>query len=88
MPGDYIIREIVAPDGYEVAEDIKLTVEATDGGEENIYKVSMVDKRDSTIPTGVEIFASPLGRVLLVVLILLAAAAIYYRTRFMRRKTA
>ena len=88
VPGDYIIREIVAPNGYEVAEDIKLTVEATDGGEENIYKVSMVDKRDSTIPTGVEIFASPLGRVLLVVLILLAAAAIYYRTRFMRRKTA
>lgn len=28
-PGDYVLREITAPDGYEVAEDVAFTVDAT-----------------------------------------------------------
>ena len=38
--GQYTLREITAPDGYEVAEDISFTVEET--GE--IQKVIMKDK--------------------------------------------
>lgn len=85
-PGEYILREIEAPNGYEVAEDQTITVHKTNGGENDIYKVSMVDHRDTRVPTGVELFGSPLMRALMVVLILLAAAAVYYRGRIMRRK--
>ena len=38
-PGTYTLREVTAPNGYEVAEDVKFTVKET--GE--IQKVSMVD---------------------------------------------
>lgn len=38
-PGTYTLREVTAPNGYEVAEDAKFTVKET--GE--IQKVSMVD---------------------------------------------
>lgn len=87
-PGDYLIREIVAPRGYEVAEDMKITVEKAGSADEAAepYKVTMVDKRDTTVPTGVELLTSPLARALMVVLILLLAAAVYYRGRLMKRK--
>lgn len=38
-PGNYTLREVTAPNGYKVAEDVKFTVKET--GE--IQKVSMVD---------------------------------------------
>lgn len=85
-PGEFILREIEAPNGYEVAEDQKITVTGTAGGDDDVYKVTMVDHRDTRVPTGVDLFGSPLMRALMVVLILLAAAAVYYRGRIMRRK--
>ncbi len=45
-PGDYILRETSAPDGYEIAEDVKFTVEATD----EIQKVEMKDKATPETP--------------------------------------
>ena len=39
-PGDYTLRETTAPEGYEVAEDVRFTVEATG----DIQKVEMKDK--------------------------------------------
>ncbi len=39
-PSDYTLRETTAPDGYEVAEDVKFTVEATG----DVQKVEMKDK--------------------------------------------
>lgn len=39
-PGDCILRETSAPDGYEVAEDVKFTVKATG----DVQKVEMKDK--------------------------------------------
>lgn len=39
-PGDYTLREVTAPDGYDVAEDVSFTVEATG----DIQKVEMKDK--------------------------------------------
>ena len=43
-PGTYTLREVTAPDGYEVAEDVKFTVKET--GE--IQKVAMVDAPKGT----------------------------------------
>lgn len=45
-PGDYILRETSAPDGYEVAEDVKFTVEATG----DVQKVEMKDKATPGTP--------------------------------------
>lgn len=43
-PGTYTLREVTAPKGYEVAEDVKFTVKET--GE--IQKVAMVDAPKET----------------------------------------
>ena len=45
-PGEYTLTEIAAPDGYEIAESITFTVEAT--GE--IQKIEMKDKPVEDIP--------------------------------------
>lgn len=45
--GDYTLRETTAPDGYEVAEDVKFTVEATG----DIQKVEMKDKAAPAAPS-------------------------------------
>lgn len=39
-PGDYMLRETFAPDGYEIAEDVNFTVKATG----DIQKVEMKDR--------------------------------------------
>ena len=44
--GDYVLREVAAPDGYEVAEDVGFTVEET--GE--VQKVEMKDARTPGTP--------------------------------------
>lgn len=46
-PGDYTLRETTAPDGYEIVEDVKFTVEATG----DIQKVEMKDKTTPETPT-------------------------------------
>ena len=43
-PGTYTLREVTAPNGYEVAEDVKFTVKETG----DIQKVTMVDAPKST----------------------------------------
>lgn len=45
-PGDYTLRETTAPEGYEVAEDVRFTVEATG----DIQKVEMKDKATPDTP--------------------------------------
>lgn len=45
-PGDYILRETSAPDGYEVAEDVAFTVEAAG----DIQLVEMKDKATPETP--------------------------------------
>ena len=45
-PGDYTLRETTVPEGYEVAEDVRFTVEATG----DIQKVEMKDKATPDTP--------------------------------------
>ena len=45
-PGDYTLRETSAPDGYEIAEDVKFTVKATG----DVQKVEMKDKATPETP--------------------------------------
>lgn len=45
-PGDYTLHETSAPDGYEIAEDVKFTIEATG----DVQKVEMKDKATPDAP--------------------------------------
>ncbi len=85
MPGHYLIREKEAPKGYEVAEDVSIEVlAATDG--EDIQTFKMVDKKDTTVPTGIRILRSPVMRALIVMILLLAVACAYYYGNVKRRR--
>ena len=47
--GEYTLREVTAPDGYEVAEDVKFKVEATGEIQHVVMKDSPVKKTDKPI---------------------------------------
>ena len=92
--GTYFIREMEAPKSYEVAEDVEITVkdeygEPKTGPNGETYYVqtfTMVDKRDTDVPTGVEAIKKPIVRTVIVLVILLAAAAAGYFGFVMRKR--
>ena len=77
-PGTYYIREMEAPEGFEVAEDVKIVVEAVDADkidEVEPQTFKMIDHRDTNVPTGVAEMRKPIVRTLIGLGIVLAAAA-------------
>ena len=81
-PGTYYIRELKAPEGYEVAEDVKIKLENRQG----VQTFSMTDKRSTDVPTGLEKLREPLVRALIGLLIAAAAGAAVYFGVIKRRK--
>lgn len=83
-PGIYYIREIEAPKGYIVADDVRIRISNTS----DIQEFSMTDKRDTKIPTGLEFFRRPIIRILIVLVIALGAlAAVYFGIIRKRKKS-
>ena len=83
-PGTYYIRELKAPAGFEVAEDVKIEVVYSD----EVQTFEMVDHRTQEVPTGVAALRSPLIRTIIAIVILLAALAGLYFGVIRRRRDA
>ena len=87
-PGSYVIRETEAPAGFIIAEDVEIEVEKR--GRENdepvVYTFSMVDHRDTEVPTGVEALRTPIVRTILVLVIAAGALIAAYFGFVHRRK--
>ncbi|MBQ9827984.1 MAG: hypothetical protein IJM62_04815, partial [Lachnospiraceae bacterium] len=81
-PGIYFIRELKAPEGYEVAEDVKIKVE----DRQDIQTFTMTDKMSTEVPTGLEKLREPLVRAIIGLLIAAAAGALIYFGVVKRRK--
>ena len=83
-PGTYYIREKSAPEGFEVADDIKITIEYSS----EVAKFTMVDHRENEVPTGIAALRSPLVRTIITIVILLAVlAAVYFGMMRKRRRS-
>lgn len=73
--GSYILRELKAPTGYEVADDVVFELKDMEG----VQEVVMVDKLANIVPTGVAFFQKPLVRILAMLIVLLGAfVAVYF----------
>ncbi len=81
-PGTYYIRELEAPTGYIVADDVEITVVK----DVRLQEFEMVDHRDTDVPTGVEERHSHLVRMIAAFAIALAAAAALYIGVIRRRR--
>ena len=70
-------------------EDLEIVVKPADELEPGeVQEFTMVDKRDMTVPTGIEILRSPIVRALITLIILLGAVCAYYFGYLKRRKNA
>ena len=73
--GTYVLRELKAPAGYEVSEDMTIELKET----EEVQEVVMVDKPANIVPTGLEFFRKPLVRILALLIVLIGAfTAVYF----------
>lgn len=81
----YILREITAPDGYEIAEDVEFTVNA-DG---SVTEVTMHDERSKT-PTTPILSGSPQtgdNRSDLMAYLMLTSSVVIFTALIISRKT-
>lgn len=50
--GDYVVSELEAPAGYQIAQDVPLTIKGEDGAS---YQVTMVDKKETPSSAGLNV---------------------------------
>ena len=86
--GTYVIHEKEAPEGFIVAEDVEVVIDrsAREHEEPVVYKFTMVDRRDTDVPTGVEELRTPIVRTILVLVIAAGALTAAYFGIVHRRK--
>ena len=76
----YTLREITAPDGYNTAEDIELTVNADGSVTEVVMKDSKIITTTPTVPTG-DAGNSPLGYILLFIGLVIVNVLLFTRKK-------